>query len=94
MTQACQIHNSLPTRGHDPPLAPLQWLTGRSPTLSHFRVWGCDCFATIANASDLPTSVTSTRIRCVNLGWDPRRLAHFIYIPELGRITQSIDVDF
>ena len=93
MTQACNIHNSLPSRSHTPPMAPWDYIKPGGVDLSKYRVWGCDCYCTI-NDHELPSSLASTRIKAVHLGYDWRSSSYFVYIPELRRITSTVNIDF
>lgn len=93
MTHACNIHNSLPTRSHTPPMAPWDYIKPGGVDLSKYRVWGCDCYCTI-NDHELPSSLASTRIKAVHLGYDWRSSSYFVYIPELRRITRTVNIDF
>ena len=48
----------------------------------------CDGYCSI-NDHEIPTKLSNSRIKCTNLGWDPERKCHIVYIPEIDRITQS-----
>ena len=93
MTQATLIHNSLPTRGHDPPQAPLSLLQPGPIDLGKFKVMLCDCFVSLP-ADQVASKLTNRRVKGVRLGWDARKRGYFVYIPELRRITTAIDIDF
>ena len=42
----------------------------------------------------MPTKVSNTKIKCTNLGWDPERKCHIVYIHEIDRITQSLSAEW
>ena len=93
LSQACQIHNSLPTRGHTPPTAPLSLLTSKPVDLSNFRVMFCDAYCSI-NDHEIPTKISSVRVKCTYLGWSAYHQAAIVYIPSIKRITQTVDIDY
>jgi transposase InsO family protein len=93
LSQACQVHNSLKTLGHSPPRAPLEVLLGSDPPLDHFRVMFCDAYCVLRDA-EIPTKVSSTRVKCTHLGWDPRRKGYFVYVGSIGRVTTVLNVNF
>ena len=94
MHQAFRIHNELPTRGHSPPRAPSQLQNPDVvPDLSVYKVMFCDGYRSI-NDHEIPTKVSNSRIKCTNLGWDPERRCHIVYIPEIDRITQSLSAEW
>ena len=94
MSQAVRIHNALPTRGHSPPTAPAQRLEPDVvPDLSVFKVMFCDCYCSIED-KEIPTKVSSVRVKAVHLGYDPIRRCYIVYIPEINRVTQTLDCDF
>ena len=53
----------------------------------------CDSYCTI-NDHEVPTKVSNSRIKCTNLGWDPERKCHIIYIHEIDHITQSLNANW
>jgi hypothetical protein len=53
----------------------------------------CDGYCSI-NDHEVPTKVSNTRIKCTNLGWDPERSCHFVYIAEIDRVTQSVSAEW
>ena len=77
--QAALIHNSLPTKGHDPPKAPFEVLDSKPIDLTKFHGMYCDCYVKL-DKSDLPSKLASTRIKAMYCGWSPRHSAHFVYI--------------
>lgn len=90
MHQTCMIHNSLPTRGHDPPTAPIAVANPKvtTPDLSMLRVMLCRC---IAKVHVLPKAMITHKLTAngyegVYLGYDERRRGHFVYVLELNRI--------
>ena len=93
MMQATQIHNSLKTRSHDPPRAPLELLQPGPLSLDHFKVMLCDCYVSLRDGEQY-NKLANRRIKAVHLGWDARRRGYFVFIPELNRVTTVIDIDF
>ena len=94
MAQCIRIHNALPTRGHSPPVAPAQLLDPEVvPDLSVFKVMFCDGYCSIQD-DEIPTKVSNSRIKCVNLGYCPERKCDIVYLPEINRVTQSNDTDW
>ena len=91
--QAALIHNSLPTKGHNPPKAPFEVLHNDAIDLAKFHVMFCDCYVKL-DKSDLPSKLASTRIKAMYCGWSPRHSAHFVYIEEISRMTTCIDIEF
>jgi hypothetical protein len=77
MTQATLIHNSLPTRGHDPPQAPLSLLQPGRIDLGKFKVMLCDCFVSLS-ADHVASKLTNRRVKGVHLGWDARKRGYFV----------------
>ena len=93
MNQAVQIHNSLPTRRFDPPLSPHEKLHRRKPDISKFRVMLSKCYVRL-NDIDRRHKLSATAADATYLGYDERRRGHFVYVPELKRITTAYHVKF
>ena len=95
LTQTCLLHNALPTASLSPPTAPWERATGKQPDLSIFKgkVMFSDCWVNTANPQDKPVNkLSSNNIKAVYLGYDARRRADFVYIPELKRVTTCFHV--
>ena len=95
--QACWLYNHLPTKHNADNMSPQEVYDGLIPDFSKIRVFGCKCYVTSRNkigSPDRPTRVSPTAMRAVHLGRDPARNGWIVYIPELRRITTSMDVTF
>ena len=93
MKQACHIHNRLPSRALDPPMSPHERLYGKPPGLDDFHVMFCDCDVPLHDG-EVPSKLSSPRVKAVYIGYDERRNGHHVFIPELDRITTHLDVNF
>lgn len=96
MHHAVHVHNSLPSRGLDPVRSPYEALTGKLPDLKPLKVFGCSCFTHLEGGEDHPAGgkLDPTSVEAVHLGVDPKRRGWMVYIPSLGRVTTSRNVDF
>ena len=95
--QACWLYNHLPTKHNVDSKSPQETYDGMVPDFSKIRVFGCKCYVASRNkigSLDRPTRVSPTAMRAVHLGRDPARNGWIVYIPELRRITTSLDVTF
>lgn len=96
MNQIALIHNALPSRGHDPPRAPITLAdpSNNTPDLSMVRSMLCRCIAKIYHIPHWyakTTKLSPSGYECVYLGYDDKRRAHFVYVLELNRITSVIE---
>ena len=94
---ACWLHNHLPTKHNADYKSPYEMVFNSAPDFSKIRVFGCKCYVTMRDeigGPDRPTRVSPTGRRAVHLGRNPNRNGWRIYIPELKRITTSMDVVF
>lgn len=97
MTTAVYVHNRLPTRGLDPPMAPFHKLYESVPDLSALRVFGCKCFVhkTAREQRVYGThKLDPTAYEAVHLGVNAYSKAWFVYIPALGRVYSRYHVSF
>ena len=93
MSHSVYVHNRLPTRGHDPIIAPFEVLYEKRPDLSKVRVFGCLSYVTLPKRKG-DTKLTPKGFEAVHLGLDPYRKGYFVYIPELRRVASAYHIRF
>ena len=91
MSHVTEIHNSLPTRALEPPMAPYQAKNGKPPSLKAFAkgVWGCDCIINLPHPKD-GTKLSPTGVKANYLGQDVRRHGEYYFIPSLNKIMSVV----
>ena len=94
--QAAQAHNSLPSRRFNPPASPnskLGIVESKATLLKRFRVMFTRAYVRLPDVRR-PTKLSPVAFEAITLGWDPVREAHFVLVPELGRITTVRSISF
>ena len=94
--QAAQAHNSLPSRRFNPPASPNSKLgiaESKATLLKRFRVMFTRAYVRLPDVRR-PTKLSPVAFEAITLGWDPVREAHFVLVPELGRITTVRSISF
>ncbi|GKB87809.1 ribonuclease H-like domain-containing protein, partial [Tanacetum coccineum] len=71
--------------------SPYEMIYKKSPTLSHLRVFGCLCFATIVNNND---KLGSRSEKCVMMGYSNFKKGYRLYSLDMHQIIFSRDVKF
>ena len=91
MSHVTEIHNSLPTRALDPPMAPYHAKNGKPPSLKAFAkgVWGCDCIINLPHPKD-GTKLSPTGVKANYLGQDVRRHGEYYFVPSLNKIMSVV----
>ena len=80
------IHNSLPTRAHNPPTSAFELITGKTPNLSIFHRFGSLCYVPLASEDQQKYVKTApTAMKALHLGFDPSKRAYHVYLIELKR---------
>jgi transposase InsO family protein len=92
MSHVVAIHNSLPTRALDPPMAPSEARTGKVPSLKRFSkgVWGCDAIVNLPTPAGA-TKLSPTGVKANYLGVDARRCGEFFFIPALNKVVSLMN---
>ena len=92
MSHVVAIHNSLPTRALDPPMAPSEARTGKVPSLKRFSkgVWGCDAVVNLPTPSGA-SKLSPTGVKANYLGVDARRSGEFFFIPALNKVVSLVN---
>ena len=66
------LRNRLPTSALPAGITPFEAFYKKKPDLSHLRVWGCQCFVTIA--PELRSKGRPRRLECIFVGYDEYRI--------------------
>ena len=75
LAQSVKVRNTLPI-ADKPDECPYSLFTGKKPSASQFRVFGCVCYAKIY---DRVTKMSNEAVRCVNLGPAPNQSGVIAY---------------
>lgn len=73
-------------------LTPEEIWSGRKPTVSHLRVFGCDAYAHVPD--ECRTKFDPKSKKCIFVGYSEVSKAYRLYNPESRRLTTSRDVTF
>ena len=85
------LRNRLPTSTLPANITPIEAISHRKPDLSHLRVWGCQCFATIP--PELRSKAGPRRFEAIFIGYEEHRVGWLIRDLH-GRVHFSRDVIF
>ena len=91
----CHVHNSLPSRSHDPPISPYEAAFGKLPNLDLIHTFGCLAYMPLSDrerADNVKTS--SSRVKVVHLGFDTKTKGYFVYVPESKQYTTARGLHF
>ncbi|MCO5557407.1 hypothetical protein L7F22_010970 [Adiantum nelumboides] len=73
-------------------MTPLQAFSGKKPSVSHFRIFGSDCYVHVPNASRTKWDAKSQK--CIFLGYSEESKGYRLYNPTTKKIVISRDVVF
>ena len=90
LRQSVDVRNTLPLKG-DPNNCALSLFTGRKPSASHFRVFGCVVYAKVF---DRITKMSNQAVRCVHLGRAENQSGYYCYDPATKRMHVSVHCRF
>jgi hypothetical protein len=77
----------------DDEITPQERMTGRRPTLSNMRVFGCVCYNMI-KAPEKRNKLASKASKCVLLGYSEQKKAYKLYDIEEQKVITSVQVTF
>ena len=66
--------------------------TSKKPFVSHFKIFGCDCYVHVLDKERNKVQVKSTK--CTFLGYKDDKKAYILYDPTTKKIVASHDVVF
>ena len=90
---AAQLHNAMPSLKLDGQVSPHEALYQVKPDVSRFRVFGCLCWYLLPE-HERRSKVSPRSVPAINLGCDPQRKGHIIYIPATGKVTTAYHLTF
>ena len=73
-------------------MTPHEAYSGKKPSVEHFRIFGCHCYAHVPNSTR--TKLESKSKKCVFLGYSEESKAYRLYDSEAKKIIVSRDVVF
>ncbi|MCO5604434.1 hypothetical protein L7F22_058600 [Adiantum nelumboides] len=73
-------------------MTPLQAFSGKKPSVSHFRIFGSDCYVHVPDASRTKWDAKSQK--CIFLGYSEESKGYRLYNPTTKKIVISRDVVF
>ena len=71
---------------------PLEAYSGKKPSASHFRTFGCECFVHVPDSTRKKLDPKSKK--CIFMGYSQESKAYQLYDPEARKIVVSPDVVF
>ena len=77
----------------DGQVSPHEALYQVKPDVSRFRVFGCLCWYLLPE-HERRSKVSPRSVPAINLGCDPQRKGHIIYIPATGKVTTAYHLTF
>jgi hypothetical protein len=90
LQQAVAVRNTLPLKDNWDE-CPLSILTGKKPSASHFRVFGCVVYCKVF---DRVTKMANQAVRCIHLGRAPNQSGYLCYNPESKKMFVSVHCSF
>ena len=73
-------------------MTPLQAFSGKKPSVSHFRIFGSDCYVHVPDASRTKWDAKSQK--CIFFGYSEESKSYRLYNPTTKKIVVSRDVVF
>ncbi|MCO5566574.1 hypothetical protein L7F22_020251 [Adiantum nelumboides] len=73
-------------------MTPLQAFSGKKPSVSHFKIFGSDCYVHVPDASRTKWDAKSQK--CIFLGYSEESKGYRVYNPTTKKIVISRDVVF
>ena len=88
LESACFILNNVPSKSVDK--TPYEIWTGRKPTLSHLRVWGCPAYVKRLQSDKLGPKSD----RCLFVGYPKESKGYYFYLPKEQRLFVGLRATF
>ena len=92
-TQACMLHNVLPSTKLAGEMSPYQAKYKVLPDVGNIRVWGCTCWYYLPE-HERESKLSPRAVPAIHLGGDPQRHGYLVYVPYLNRITSAYHLSF
>ena len=90
-----QVHNSLPSRKHDPPISAYELVYHQLPNLDLLHTFGCKVFMPLSEREhETHVKTAPTNVMAVNLGFDRITRSFHLYVPQLKQFTTGRGLHF